>query len=142
MLKLIHCEKFRITPVKLSRGLNVVVGDNVATNSIGKSTFLMIVDFAMGGNSFLERNSDVVDELGHHSYNFVFEFENADYYFRRDTNNSETVFRCNDKWEIQQALTTKQYCDLLGQHYQVSNFGLTFRRLVISFLTNLGQRES
>ena len=63
MLKLIHCEKFRITPIRLSQGFNVVVGDNIATNSIGKSTFLMVVDFAMGGNTFLERNSDVVAEL-------------------------------------------------------------------------------
>ena len=133
MLKLIHCEKFRITPIRLSQGFNVVVGDNIATNSIGKSTFLMVVDFAMGGNTFLERNSDVVAELGHHSYSFVFEFEKADYFIRRDTNNAETVFFCNDKWEIQQALTIQEYREFLNQNYKVSGMGLTFRGLVSLF---------
>jgi hypothetical protein len=133
MLKLIHCEQFRSTPVKLSPGFNVVAGDNVATNSIGKSTFLMIVDFAMGGNTFLEHNSDVVDELGHHSYNFVFEFKNADFFFRRDTKNPETVFLCDDKWEIQKAITTEDYRELLSQHYHVTGLGLTFRGLVSLF---------
>lgn len=133
MLKLIYCEKFRITPVRLSPGFNVVAGDNVATNSIGKSTFLMVVDFAMGGNTFLERNKDVVAELGHHSYNFVFEFEKSDYFFRRDTNNAETVFLCNDKWEIQRALTTGEYCAFLSQRYHVNSLGLTFRGLASLF---------
>lgn len=133
MLKLIHCEKFRRTPIRLLPGFNVVAGDNIATNSIGKSTFLMVVDFAMGGNTFLERNSDVVAQLGHHSYNFVFEFEKTEYFIRRDTNNSETVFLCNAKWEIQEALTIKEYRDFLNQSYKVSELGLTFRGLVSLF---------
>lgn len=133
MLKIIHCEKFRNSPIKLLPGFNVVVGDNIATNSIGKSTFLMVVDFAMGGNTFLEHNSDVIAELGHHSYSFVFEFEKANYFIRRDTNNAETVFLCNDEWEIQQALSIEEYRNFLNQNYKVSGIGLTFRGLVSLF---------
>jgi len=118
---------------KVISGVYVVAGDNVATNSIGKSTFLMIVDFAMGGNTFLKHNSDVVDELGHHSYNFVFEFKKADYFFRRGTYNPETVFVCDEKWEIQEALSIEDYRELLRQHYHVTGLGLTFRELVSLF---------
>lgn len=133
MLKLIHCEKFRNTPIKLAPGFNAVVGDNIATNSIGKSTFLMVIDFAMGGDTFLEHNSDVVAELGHHSYNFVFEFNNTNYSIRRDTNNAETVLLCNDEWEVQEALSIEEYRDFLNQKYKLSGLGLSFRGLVSLF---------
>lgn len=141
MLKQIHCDKFRSTPVNLHSGFNVVSGDRVATNSIGKSTFLMVVDFAMGGNTFLERNRDVVDELGHHSYLFTFEFEGIDYYFRRDTANKESVLVCDEEWNVSEALTIGDYCLFLSQHYRVSSLNLTFRQLASLFARVWGKEN-
>lgn len=66
MLREIRCEKFRTGVVTFHPGLNVVLGDENATNSIGKSTLLMLVDFVFGGSTLLEWNQDVVAELGHH----------------------------------------------------------------------------
>lgn len=56
----IRTDVFRKGPVKFHEGLNVVLGDENATNLIGKSTLLMIVDFAFGGGSLLEYNKDLV----------------------------------------------------------------------------------
>lgn len=55
MLIEIYCEKFKTynnAPrgrITFKEGLNVVEGDDFGSNSIGKSTFLMCIDFAFGG---------------------------------------------------------------------------------------------
>jgi uncharacterized protein YydD (DUF2326 family) len=91
MLTEIHCKKFKTKTIKFHSGLNVVLGDAVATNSIGKSNLLMIIDFAFGGNSFLEHNSDVSKELGHHDYHFRFKFRDKIVGFVRNTNTPNLV---------------------------------------------------
>ena len=50
MLLEVSCDKFVENgkvrkPVKFEKGLNAVVGNESGTNSVGKSTFLMILDF-------------------------------------------------------------------------------------------------
>ena len=55
-------------------GLNAIVGDDIASNSIGKSTMLMIIDFVFGGDDYISKNHDVVDNLGHHDFRFIFNF--------------------------------------------------------------------
>lgn len=68
MLIEIRADVFRKGPVVFGEGLNVVLGDENATNSIGKSSLLMVVDFAFGGSSLLDHNRDLVKELDHHYY--------------------------------------------------------------------------
>ena len=53
MLLEIFCDKFvendQVRPaVKFHKGLNVVLGNELGANSIGKSTFLLAIDFAFG----------------------------------------------------------------------------------------------
>ena len=48
MLKKIICDIFLEKEVIFHEGLNAIVGDDVASNSIGKSTMLMIIDFIFG----------------------------------------------------------------------------------------------
>ena len=64
MLIEIICPVFRGGAVRFHPGLNVVLGDQNATNSIGKSTLLMVVDFCFGGKDLLDHNIDLVTELG------------------------------------------------------------------------------
>lgn len=45
MLVEVRCDKFREKSIKFHKGLNVVLGDEKATNSIGKSSLLMVLDF-------------------------------------------------------------------------------------------------
>ncbi|XKW97888.1 hypothetical protein R8G64_05205 [Tenacibaculum maritimum] len=54
MLKEINCKHFIKNPLIFSNGLNTILGDNYSTNSIGKSTLLMIIDFVFGGGSYRE----------------------------------------------------------------------------------------
>ena len=100
MLIEIRSQKFRTGVVTFHSGLNVILGDANATNSIGKSTMLMVVDFAFGGKDLLEHNDDVVKELGHHEYFFTFQFDDEVYRFCRDTSQPDTVYPCGANFEL------------------------------------------
>lgn len=133
MLKSIYCEKFRIKTISFNSGLNVVAGDDRATNSIGKSTLLMVIDFIMGGSDLLVHNHDVVDELGHHDYRASFEFPGSLYFFRRDTGMADVVHQCNEDWEVLEAMTLENYKAKLAQLYRIDDLGLTFRGMCAPF---------
>ena len=60
MLKEIICSKLADKKIVFNKGLNVVVGDDDAANSIGKSSALLLIDFAFGGKSY-SANSDITD---------------------------------------------------------------------------------
>ena len=91
MLKKISCNIFLQKEIVFYEGLNAIVGDDIASNSIGKSTMLMIIDFVFGGDDYISKNHDVVDNLGHHDFRFIFNFDNKDYYFIRSTNEYKFV---------------------------------------------------
>lgn len=78
MLKKISCNIFLQKEIVFHEGLNAIVGDDIASNSIGKSTMLMIIDFVFGGDDYISKNHDVVDNLGHHDFRFIFNFDNSD----------------------------------------------------------------
>lgn len=90
MLKEIGCDQFIENgkvrgPIVFNKGLNVVLGGHSGTNSIGKSTSLMIIDFVFGGDDYVKKDHDVQKNVGQHVINFVFEFDGKDYYFSRST---------------------------------------------------------
>ena len=71
--------------IRFHKGLNVVLGGEQAENSIGKSTLLMIVDYAFGGDAF--GRSDAVKEyaVDNHEIFFTHEFVSGERFFSRDT---------------------------------------------------------
>lgn len=117
MLKKISCNIFLQKEIVFHEGLNAIVGDDIASNSIGKSTMLMIIDFVFGGDDYINKNHDVVDNLGHHDFRFIFNFDNKDYYFIRSTNEYKFVSICNEKFEILQSVTTEELTAWLQEKY-------------------------
>ena len=130
MLREIRCEKFRTGPVQFFAGLNVVLGDDNATNSIGKSTMLMIVDFVFGGDTLLTHNTDIVAELDHHAYEFAFEFDGYINYFRRDTRTPKDVFVCSEKYEVESVLAINEFTAFLKKAYGLPVQDQSFRAAV------------
>jgi len=139
MLTEIRCDKFRTGSVSFRAGLNVVLGDDNATNSIGKSMLLMVVDFAFGGGALLSHNTDLVTELGHHDYFFTFRFEDDTYHFRRGTHEPSVVYVCNERYEPERAIEEAEYTAFLKQAYQIDLPDLTFRALVGLYLRVWGK---
>lgn len=130
MLREIRCEKFRTPVVSFHPGLNVVLGDDNATNSIGKSTLLMLVDFVFGGSTLLEWNKDVVAELGHHHYDFAFEFDGELHRFRRETITPATVYLCDADYKVLSAIKLDEFNAFLKHAYGLAQPGQTFRAAV------------
>jgi len=133
MLTEILCEKFKEKSITFHSGLNVVLGDSVATNSIGKSTLLMVIDFVLGGESFLDHNKDVVRELGNHDYLFSFEFGTENIYFKRGTYKPDLVYSCNKDYQEIEPISIEDYRSILKSLYALENIELSFRSIVSLF---------
>jgi hypothetical protein len=133
MLKEIKSEQFIENPIKFSNGLNAVLGDDISTNSIGKSTLLMIIDFVFGGNSFITNDSGVIQKLGHQNFQFKFEFDQVDFYFKRNTENPEIVSFCDNEFNTLTENTVEYFTKTLKEKYNINNAFLSFRSIVSPF---------
>ena len=139
MLKEIQCPLFNHAKISFHRGLNIILGDDEAKNSIGKSTALMVIDFAQGGDSFLDDKAGVIKVLGHHHYNFCFEFVGEMYFFSRSTATSNVVHVCNSDYvrlsELPVGeLPVEDYRNLLKELYGLSSLESSFRSIVGPFI--------
>lgn len=130
MLSEIISEKFKESPIKFHPSLNVVIGDEKATNSIGKSSLLMVIDFVFGGNSLIEHNTDILEELGHHSYLFQFKFNGVSYFFKRGTYTPDLVYKCNENYAEESPLTLDDYKSILKALYGLGEVDLSFRSVI------------
>lgn len=129
MLKVLKCSLFRTKEIIFKDGLNAVIGDDNASNSIGKSTLLMLIDFVFGGSDFLTANKDVVAELGHHEYQFSFEFNDTEYYFSRRTDSHDIVYECDADYNYLKELPLDSYHQLLSSLYNIPS-SIRFRAMV------------
>lgn len=141
MLKKIYCEKFLQKEIIFHNGLNAVVGDDVASNSIGKSTMLMIIDFVFGGEDYIKKNHDVIDQLGHHEFRFIFEFINKDYFFIRNTNEYKYVYVCNENFEVLRTYKVGEFTTWLQKQYLSQIEDLSFRNIVGRYFRVYGKEN-
>ena len=143
MLVEIQCDKFIKhgdirKPIQFHAGLNTVIGDDNGSNSVGKSTFLMILDFVFGGKDYVNKCLDVQENVGEHIIHFTFEFDGELYHFSRGNVDYKRVFLCNEKYEPlpeDSQLTLDQYHAFLAEKYgtQVEE-DLTWRGVVSRFI--------
>lgn len=115
------------------KGLNVVLGDNIGSNSIGKSTLLMIIDFIFGGESYINHNSDVVKNIGHHDFGYTLKFNKFEYHFVRGTENPDIVYKSNEKYEKLNSMNINEYTKMLKTYYKVESDQQTFRSTVNTY---------
>ena len=149
MLKRIQCNEFKTfdgairPPIEFHKGLNAVIGNESGTNSVGKSTFLMILDFVFGGDDYIRKSKEVHKNILPHQICFEYEFEGQSYYFYRPTDDYRTVFRCDQDYKPLDdgEMTIAQYCDFLAEKYGLVSDGLTFRGAVSRFI-RVDRRET
>lgn len=110
MLYEIWSDKFRtggkdgqIRPaIRFHIGLNTVLGTQTRSNSIGKSTFLMIIDYVFGGSDYLDTDAHVF--VGEHEIYFTFRFGDTLHRFCRKTIDKDVVYLCeNCTWDEEQS---------------------------------------
>lgn len=100
MLVNLCCDKLIENNLSFGTGLNVLKGDDLATNSIGKSSVLMLIDFCFGGNDFINLCSDVIEEVGDLNVTFTFNFNKEPHCFLRNTYEPNKVIYINDFSEL------------------------------------------
>ncbi len=135
MLKEIRCDKFISNgvirePIHFHNGLNTVLGSSSGTNSIGKSTFLMIIDFVFGGNDYADKTSDVLTNVGPHTIQFCFEFGGQPYYFSRSPLYKNEVIRCDSDYKETETITLDAFRKFLHEKYQIKSSEQSFRGAV------------
>lgn len=141
MLKQISCDKFGQKIIVFERGLNAIVGDDIASNSIGKSTILMIIDFIFGGEDYIKKNHDTVDNLGHHEFKFSFQFGDEKLFFIRSTNEYKYVSVCNEKYEIQSVIKIDEFTSILQDKYNCQIADLSFRNIIGRYFRVYGKEN-
>lgn len=129
MLKEIICDKFNQKKVVFHSGLNAVLGDDVGSNSIGKTTFLLIIDFVFGGTSFLKA-TEVFSQLGHLEIKFMFSFKNDDFFFIRKTKDSNTVYMCDKQYNITGIQNVSEFTQFLFVNYNINLSDISFKEIV------------
>ncbi len=139
MLTEIYCNKFidqgvERGAIKLKPGLNAIVGSENATNSIGKSTFLMIVDFCFGGKDYAKPNSDVLKNIGEHSICFTHVFDGIAYRFSRSATDATTVWICDEGYLAQKEISLEEFNNFLAASYGLNGLGGSFRDLIGCFM--------
>ncbi len=135
MLDSVTCPRFKDgRTLDFNTGLNVILGDDAASNSIGKSSALMVLDFVFGGSDLLKLTPEILQHLGHHYYSFVFSFENKQYRYRRATDRPDIIFECDDNHEPSNEVPLKDYTEFLRSAYNIpDDEALTFRQCVSPF---------
>ena len=119
--------------IRFKKGLNVVLGDADGSNSIGKTTFLMLIDFALGGNTYVEKAVDVMEHIGAHTVKFAFEFEGDKYFFSRSTDTNQVINMCDASYVAQKEIPLSDYCTFLKEKYGMTQSDLTFREAVTRY---------
>ena len=142
MLVEIQCDKFithnkQRKPIHFHPGLNAVIGDDNGSNSIGKSTFLMILDFVFGGTDYVTKCTDVQENVKEHTINFTFAFDGEQYHFSRNTIHYNVIVRCDSKYNPlpnEKPMSLQSYGEFLCDKYGLTVSGLTWRGAVSRFI--------
>lgn len=104
------------------------MGADDAHNSIGKSSVLMLVDFAFGGGDFPEKCDDVIKNVGHLEVVMEFLFDKS-YLFIRSTEAPESVYSLEEG----RLLTLREFTAFLKDKYLTSASEISFRDCVGGF---------
>jgi len=113
-------------------GLNTVLGDKKAGNSIGKSTFLLAIDFCLGGDDYLDTDkNNIVSFVGNHVIKFAYKFGDKTEYYSRSTLNPNEVAVCNQDYsETGETMTLDDFKVHLKESYQIKTAQNSWRSIV------------
>lgn len=140
MLKQIKCSLFTEPVITFYKGLNTVIGDDDAANSIGKSTTLMIIDFVFGGDDYIKK-SDAIQNLEPHEFFFSFVFGEEELHFMRSTSEYKYVYRCNLNYVTGERILVNDYTALLKEKYEITLSDAKFRYIVGRYFRVYGREN-
>lgn len=153
MLYEVYCDKFvevidgKPKPrgrIRMNPGLNIVLGETIIENSIGKSTFLLVVDFCFGGKDYVNSNINNAKDFVHtHTINFAFKFGDAEPdYFGRCTATPDLVSICDKDYKpVGEPISLDDFNKYLKEHYGTADPTDSFRNMVGRYLRIYGREN-
>ncbi|MGP9504314.1 hypothetical protein ACT3TS_19150, partial [Specibacter sp. AOP5-B1-6] len=122
-------------PIRFHIGLNTILGTNRGKNSIGKSTVLYLVDWALGGSQFAKTKTINKKAVGHHTVYFTYEFDGTEYFFSRNTETPEFIeeYTGNTYQGLDARHPKDEFTDWLKQKYGLGEREKSFRALQTRF---------
>lgn len=144
MLSEIRCDAFKSygkprDKIVFHPGLNTVLGGAAANNSIGKSTFLLIIDYCFGGETY--GKSDVKNHIGDHTICFSFTFDGTPYYFSRTVSQKNLVHVCDENYRQRETIKLEEFKKFLYEHYCPEVEDAKFREIVSRFFRIAGKKN-
>lgn len=140
MLYEIYCEEFHQKKITFNENLNVVLGTDDGHNSIGKSTFLLIIDFVFGGSTY-SKADDIIKHIKSHDIYFTFKFDNVFYKFCRNNIEADKVWECDENYKKIQYKHVKDFCNWLDEMYNMHLSDLSFREAVGRYIRVYGKNN-
>lgn len=140
MLYEIYCDQFHKKKIVFNPGLSVVLGANTGDNSIGKSTFLLIVDYVFGGKTYAE-TTDIINNVGPHDIYFSFVFDGKTFKFCRNSIQVHTVWKCSEEYGKTEEIGLEEYCRWLDSKYKIALPDLSFRDAVGRYIRVYGKNN-
>ncbi len=137
MLKELRCAQLIEKRLEFRSGLNVLTGPDDGANSIGKSSVLMLLDFAFAGDDFIKLCSDVIDNVGIVTIEMDFVFGTSKYCFSRSTNDPKIVLFLSEAARPEKTL--EEYRSFLKKNYLFPEGGSSFRSTVNPFFRIWGK---
>ena len=120
--------------ITFHKGLNTIVATETANNSTGKTSLLLAIDFVFGGKAYGEPTAKIVENVGHHTINFAFDFSGEKLYFSRSTQTLDKVTICNSDYSVVKEISLENYCEILTEKYGFEDKTLTLRGAVSPYL--------
>lgn len=144
MLSEIRCDAFKSygktrDAIVFHSGLNTILGGAAANNSIGKSTFLLIIDYCFGGETY--GKSDIKNQIGDHTIYFAFKFDEKKYYFSRTVSQNRIVNICNSNYQQLKIMKLDDFKKFLLEHYCPDVEEATFREITGRFFRIAGKKN-
>lgn len=136
MLREIRCDAFRNEngvrkPIIFQPGFNAVIGNESGTNSVGKSTFLMIIDYVFGGEDYIKKSREVHRNVLPHTIFFKFVFgKDEEYFFGRSTDDPNVVSVCDSQYKKIEEWKLQKYQGFLASKYGLIEYGMTLRGVI------------
>ena len=140
MLHEIYCDEFHQKRIVFNQGLSVILGTNDGVNSIGKSTFLLIVDFVFGGSTYAG-TTDIINNVGSHDIYFTFVFNGESFKFCRNNVQPNKVWKCNESYDKAEEMELESYCKWLDSKYGMALPDLSFRDAVGRYIRVYGKNN-
>ncbi len=137
MLRELRCAQLIEKKLEFNSGLNVLTGPDDGANSIGKSSVLMLLDFAFAGDDFIKLCSDVINNVGIVTIEMDFVFDGYKYSFSRSTNDPKVVSFLSEVDSPEKSLD--EYRNFLKSTYGFPEHGSSFRSAVNPFFRIWGK---